>query len=113
MSMDLEVWTEPSPQLPDWLPEPARWSRGTDEWAYEGDGWHVLVLPEASDDAPIEVASRLAAAHYRICVTLEPIGAPAAGYEMLEAVVRGIAERSGGLWLDPRGEAFAFDEGEF
>ncbi len=112
MSMDITVWSECRFDLPEQLPDADTWARDGSEWAFEGDGWHVLVL--TADDGPDEsVLERLPNARHVAYVTLEPIGAPHPGYAMLERTIRSLANAVDGLWIDPFGKVNAHDEGDF
>ena len=112
MSMDLAVWVQEEVQLPAALPDPSSWTVTESEWAFEGEGWQVLVL--AADDLPEEeITTHLPNAKRVFYVTLEPIGAPDEAYEFLEKTVRGLATQGLGVWVDPNGEVFKPDEGSF
>ena len=110
--MDLAVWSTRPFDLATQLPQSGAWKRYDREFAFEGNGWHVLVL--CSDDEPDEIiVSKLPGAAHVAYVTLEPIGADAAGYKMLEEVVRELSRKSGGVWTDPDGEPYFHNEGSF
>jgi len=112
MSMDLAVWSPRPFKLPAELPNSKAWKRTGKEFTFTGRGWHVLVL--LSEDEPDEnIVEKLPDAAHVAYVTLEPIGADAAGYKMLETVVRDLARQSKGVWTDPDGEPYFHDEGEF
>ena len=110
--LDISVWSECPFDLPKQLPDADTWARDGSAWEFEGDGWHVLVF--TADDRPDEsVPELLPNAKYVAYVTLEPIGAPNAGYEMLERTTRSLAHAVDGLWIDPNGNAHPHDEGDF
>ena len=112
MSMDLEVWSSERLQLPASLPRSSDWQRLGDEFSFQGEGWLVNVLTEPG--SPDEsVAEALPDAAYVAYVTLEPIGADAAGYEFFEQVVRSLARQSDGVWLDSEGIPRRHDQGSF
>src|SRR5262245_38465986 len=116
MSMDLCVWSSRPFELPDQLPQQRPWIRYPNEWGFDGKGWYVSVLPtqRSENEAPSDsVLQKIPDASYVAYVTLEPIGADRAGYHFLEAVVRALARATAGVWVDPYGEAFAHDEGQF
>jgi hypothetical protein len=116
MSMDLCVWSSRPFELPDQLPQQRPWTRYQDEWGFDGKGWYVSVLPtqRSEQDAPSDsVLQKVPDASYVAYVTLQPIGADRAGYRLLEEVVRALARATSGVWVDPYGEAFAHDEGQF
>jgi len=112
MSMDLAVWSERPFELPRQLPKADSWKCYGKEFAFEGDGWQVTVLC-AIDTADVSVVSKLPTAKHVAYVTLEPIGADAPGYTMLENVVRGLSRQAGGVWVDPSGQGHLHDEGTF
>lgn len=116
MSMDLSVWSSKPFDLPDQLPRAKLWVRHPHEWAFEGAGWQILVMPtqRSARDAPSgSVLQKIPNASHVAYVTLEPIGADHAGYVLLEEVVRALARATSGVWVDPNEEAFAHDEGQF
>src|SRR5687768_8237371 len=112
MSMDLEVWSTRDFNFPVELPRSTVWTSYDEEFAFEGDGWHVLVLSEQSEANP-SVVHKLPDANFVAWVTLEPIGAGPDGYAFLEEVVRSVAREVGGVWVDPNGTAYFHDEGSF
>jgi hypothetical protein len=109
MSMDLSVWCPATPSLPAVLPS-GEWVQTGSEFALEGDGWHVLALL-GTEAPPQEVLERLPSATSVVYITLEPIGAPDEAYARLESVVRHVARVTGGVWVDPNGEAYSHNEG--
>lgn len=110
--MDLAVWSARPFKLPAELPKSPKWKRAGKEFAFLAKGWQVLVL--CSEDEPDEnIVDKLPGAAHVAYVTLEPIGADAAGYKMLETVVRDLARQSGGVWTDPEGEPYFHNEGSF
>jgi hypothetical protein len=113
MSMDIAVWSERPFELLEQLPHADSWrSYGEEEFCFEGDGWQVTV--RCSSDPPEDsVATKLASARYVAYLALEPIEADASGYSMLEEVARGLARLTGGVWVDPDGDAHFHDEGAF
>ena len=111
MSMDLAVWSARSFNLPAELPKSRDWKRTGKEFAFSAKGWHVLVLPSDEDEPESNIVEKLPGAAQVAYVTLEPIGADAAGYKMLEEVVRELARQTGGVWVDPNGEPYLHDEG--
>jgi hypothetical protein len=113
MSMDLSVWSAQPFKLPAQLPKSNAWKLTGKEFAFSGKGWHVLVLLSDTDEPDENIIARLPKAAHVAYVTLEPIGADAAGYKMLEDVVRELSSQTGGVWVDPNGEPFLHDEGSF
>lgn len=113
MSMDLSVWSTQPFKLPAQLPKSTAWKRTGKEFAFSGKGWHVLVLLSDEDEPDENIVGKLPGAAHAAYVTLEPIGADAAGYKMLEDVVRDLARQSRGVWVDPNGEPYLHDEGQF
>jgi len=113
MSMDLEVWSENPFNLETMLIESNKWEKFGDEWAYEGNGWQVLINIEESNDSSDSVQSFLPSPNYVAFISLEPIGADSSGYLFLEKTIRGLAKESNGVWVDPNGEAFRPGEGTF
>jgi len=112
MSMDLEVWSVCPFDLPHSLPKADSWSAEGNDWVYDGVAWQILVVP--SEDQPREsVARRLPGACHVAYVTLEPIGAEASAYILLQEVTRSLARQTGGVWVDPSGMAYSHDEGAF
>ena len=112
MSMDLAVWSPREFDFPAELPRSNMWTRYSEEFAYEGDGWQVLVMPEQSEpDA--SVVHKLPDAKFVAWISLEPIGAGPDGYAFLEEVVRSVARTVGGVWVDPSYEAYLHNEGSF
>jgi len=74
----------------------------------------VLPALRSDKDAPdTAVLQKLPDPSHVAYVTLEPIGADHAGYAFLEKVVRGLARATDGVWVDPNGQAYAPDEGQF
>jgi hypothetical protein len=111
MSMDLEVWSEGEPRLPDMLITPREWIAYGTSWAYERDEWQVIVVPKGVQAiVPPAVLHRLPNARYRIGVTLEPMDADEAGFVMFEAVIRGLATRMDGVWINPDGDVLTATE---
>jgi len=43
MSMDISIWVRSDLELPATLPQADSWEQYGEEWAYEGDGWQVVV----------------------------------------------------------------------
>jgi hypothetical protein len=116
MSMDLSVWSSRPFELPGELPLAASWVRYPEQWVFESGAWQVLVTPaqRSERDRPNEaVLHKVPDASHVAYVTLEPIGADQHGYGFLEEVVRALARASAGFWVDPWGEPFAHDEGQF
>jgi hypothetical protein len=116
MSMDLSVWSSRPFDLPGQLPQAGLWTRFPHEWDFDGVGWHVTVMPaqRTERDAPnSSVLQKNPTAAHVAYVTLEPIGADRIGYAFLEKVVRTLALAASGVWVDPNGEAYAHDEGQF
>lgn len=112
MSMDLAVWSPRTFDLPGDLPESSRWTATAAEFSFSGSGWHIVVLP-AECEAESDVRAKLPNAAAVAYVTLEPIGAPDEAYQRLEGVVRHLARVSGGVWVDPQGQAHWHDEGDW
>lgn len=110
--MDLSVWSAKPFALPSQLPQPASWQRCPKEWRFPGDGWHILVM-SAEDAPPLVVLQRLPSATHVAYVTLEPIGADSAGYDLLDKVVRALARAASGVWVDVDGSAHLHSEGAF
>ncbi len=110
MSMDISVWSECRFDLPKQLPDTDAWDHDGSEWAFEGDGWHVLVL--TVDDGSVR-ERLMPKARYVAYVTLEPVGASNLGYAMLERTIRSLANAVDGLWIDPYGNAHRHDQGDF
>jgi hypothetical protein len=116
MSMDLAVWSPHPFKLPRGLPDGPGRDQDGDEWAFEGPGWHVLVVCGATEDesdVPEPVRARLPLARFAAYVTLEPIGAGPEGYRLLENVVRSLAREYDGVWSDGWAYAYRHDEGPF
>ncbi len=113
MSIDLSVWSPVDVQLPEALPHADSWEVTGDEWAYPGEGWHVLVMLGAGERPDDVVLQKLPGAKTVIYVTLEPVGADREGRAMLEKVVRGLARLTGGVWVDLNNMPFFADEGPF
>jgi len=96
MSMDLEVWSAQSFNLPGQLPRSNFWNLESDEWVYNSGSWQILVM--ATDDEPhASVLKKLPGANSVAYVTLEPIGADAEGYALLEEVIRNLAKENNGV----------------
>lgn len=112
MSMDLSVWSSRPFALPEYLPELAAWNRSREEWSYDGDCWQVLVFPTTAH-AEDSVTTLLPGARFVAYVTLEPIGAPPSAYAFLEQTIRSLARNADGVWLDPSGSAYKYNEGSF
>ena len=112
MSMDLEVWSTKPFDLPRQLPKSSDWKRG-DEFTFRGKGWLVQVLLSDEDEPDETIVDKLPGAAHVAYVSLEPLGANKAGYDMLESVVRELARQSKGVWVDPDGEPFLHNEGQF
>lgn len=111
MSMDLEIWSETEPRLPEMLITPGEWTAHGSAWAYERDEWQVVVVPDGVQaSVPLAVLDRLPRARYRVGVTLEPIDAEESGYVMFEAVIRGLTTRLSGVWVNPDGEVLTATE---
>lgn len=113
MSMDLSVWSTKPFNLPAQLPQSKAWKRDPHEFAFRKKRWQVLVQCSDEDEPEENILSKLPGAAHVAYVTLEPIGADAAGYKMLEEVVRELSRQSGGVWVDPDGEPYSHDEGSF
>jgi hypothetical protein len=112
MSVDLEVWSSKSFELPKVLPQSDRWNEMAGEWAFEAAGWQVLVITD--EDEPSEsVAEALPGATHVAHVTLEPIGATKDAFTFLESVVRSLAKSNNGRWVDADGHVHRHAEGHF
>ncbi len=97
MSMDLILYTACAITLPTDLPEPESWRNyGAEDWAYESEGWQVLVAIDAEYEIPSGAKVLDTNLQFSIPVTLEPIGADRDGYEFLDTTVRKLAEKCGG-----------------
>jgi hypothetical protein len=112
MSMDLSVWSPQSFELPAQLPNSSQWRLYARAWTLEAVGWHIQVLP-AADHPDSNVLQKLPGASHVAYVTLEPIGADDIAYDLLEKVVRTLARVTSGVWVDPNGEPYFHDEGQF
>ncbi|PLX95335.1 MAG: hypothetical protein C0620_04450 [Desulfuromonas sp.] len=112
MSMDLAVWSDGEILLQNVLPESSAWVSYQEELAYEKESWQVLVMP-GSETPEVEVLQKFPKASKVYYVTLEPISAGPEGYEFLEKVIRSLAKSCGGVWVDPYGVAYFYNEGSF
>ncbi|MBI3439616.1 MAG: hypothetical protein HY054_13385 [Proteobacteria bacterium] len=115
--MDLAIWSAKQVTLLDCLPQSTSWKTyssefGT-EYQFEGEGWLISVQSLEEGEADDAVAEKLPDARYMIGLGLEPIEASPSGYLMLEQVTRAIAEHCDGVWVDPSGNAFRYNEGAF
>lgn len=113
MSMDLAVLSTKPFNLPAQLPKSKAWKCIGKEFAFSSKGWHVLVLCSDEDEPDENIVSKLPGAAHVAYVTLEPIGVDAAGYKMLEEVVRELSRQTRGVWTDPDGEPYSHEEGSF
>ena len=121
MSVDLAVWADREFDLPAQLPNAADWKlyeiplgpHGVaTNHAFETDRWQVTVTtPADSTNEPRSDAIDSRFAHVAH-VTLEPIGAPPDGYELLETVVRKLCRDAEGVWIGPDGRVYNADAGE-
>jgi hypothetical protein len=116
MSMDISIWSRSPPDLPLALPQADGWSRNEYKsnvyYTFEGDGWLINVGFEhrSSEGKAIPDATATCGTY----VSLEPIGASAAGYEFLEKVVRTLSKTCDGLWEHPGdGRFYRHDQGPF
>jgi len=112
MSMDLAVWSARDFNFPAELPQTSLWKRYGEEFAFEEDEWQVLVLPEQSEPHP-SIVHKLPGANFVAYISLEPIDAGPDGYAFLEEVVRSVARKVAGVWIDPSGSAYFHNEGTF
>ena len=112
MSMDLEVWSAIPFDLPEVLPDPTRWIHAQGQYYYDSGAW-VVFFARSDHEPTSAILGALPGAVYVACVTLEPIGAQEEGYIMLEKTVRTLAERTGGVWVDPDGHPFKYNDGTF
>lgn len=118
MSMDLSVWSDmpfvaPADLIGD---EVEGWEEDGDQWAILASDWSIQVLIDNNTDdvVPDCVASLMPGAKHVAYVTLSPIGSSRPGYECLEKVVRHLARRRNGVWVDGLGtHANWADEGYF
>jgi len=113
MSMEISVWSRGDVALPVTLPQADSWKQYGEEWAYEGDGWQVVVSLGEGDDPDEAVLEALPEAKTVVYVSLEPIGAAPAGYQWLEEVFRALARQSSGVWVDPNGVPHGADDAGF
>ncbi len=125
MSMGVDVWAAEPFDLPAQLPASEKWNvyevpipklGNITNYAYESDGWQVLVtLCELRKPTPPDSIRLLDGfdAHVAV-VALEPIGADETGYAMLEQTVRALASATNGRWIDPaNGTAYDANAGSF
>ncbi len=112
MSTDLRVWSKGPFHLQQQLSEADNWQLNGEEWTFEGDGWQLLVIPGNGVPEDLIVAKLPDAANV-VYITLEPIGAPAEAYRLLEKITRSLAKSSGGVWVDLCGTPNFHDEGVF
>lgn len=112
MSMDIEVWSAIPVLLPEALPQAGAWKEYGIEFAYESDGWQILVSTESAEPSS-EVLAIVPEARNLTNITLEPIGASKTGYKMLEIVTMHLASELNGCWVDPSGRAHPPGEGSF
>ncbi|MDJ0792750.1 MAG: hypothetical protein QNI98_00800 [Woeseiaceae bacterium] len=97
MSMDLILYTACAIALPADLPQAESWKNyGYEDWAYESEGWQVLVAIDAEYEIPSGATDLNTDLRYSIPVTLEPIGADRDGYKFLDTTVRKLADKCGG-----------------
>src|SRR5262249_58234479 len=110
-------WSSKPFKLPEQLPQAGQWTRyPSQEWAFNSGRWQVLVLAaqRTGDNAPdSSILVKIPDAVHVAYVTLEPIRADRDGYALLQKVVRALALATAGVWVDPYGEAYAHDEGQF
>ena len=112
MSMDLAVWSTRDFNIPAELPRSTLWKRYDEELAFEEDEWQVLILVEEREPDP-SVVHKLPGARFVAHISLEPIGAGPDGYAFLEEVVRSVARKVAGVWVDPNGVTYFHNEGSF
>ncbi|MEO1527854.1 MAG: hypothetical protein AAFX06_20680 [Planctomycetota bacterium] len=125
MSIDVRVWATERFDLPAQLPEPQNWHTydtpipkvgNVTNYAYESDGWQVLVTfgVMRKPTPPDSIRSLDMIEAYIVNVSLEPIGADKSGYAMLERTVRDLARATNGRWIDPvNGTLHDADAGSF
>lgn len=123
--MDIDIWAAEPFDLPAQLPGPQNWNvyevpipkLGTvKNYAYESDGWQVLVtLGELRKRTPPDSVRSLDGFGAHVAgVSLEPISADDSGYAMLEETVRALARATNGRWIDPlNGTAHDAEAGSF
>jgi len=111
--MDLTVWCDGEISLPNVLPEPSCWQEYKSERAYEKENWQVLVVPGEDEEPGSSILEKFPKASKAYYITLEPIGADAEGYMFLEKVTRALAKSCGGVWINPYGTAYFYNEGSF
>ena len=123
---DYQVWSEDEFNLPASLPESDKWEQCGNKWKYEfnlpaslpesdkreqcgnelkyvGEDWHVLVMVNEAEDVPEPVQQILPRARHVAFVTVDPFEFHRASYWFVERVVRGLAEKSRGVWCDAEG----------
>lgn len=114
MSYDLQVWCVRRPDLPDALPEVTKWCEEGECWVRSGRGWQIVVSPPAEtfdEDVPEGVAAALPGIRYLVSLTLEPLGAPTAAFQVLGKITRAIAKSGHGVTLDPQEDTVTLASG--
>ena len=109
MSLDTELFSS-GPislgELRQGLPGHTRWHQyGSDELAYEADGWQLLVgESEAVNpaDVPADLRELLPTVGYRIDFVLEPLGAPEEATTFMAASVAAVGQKHGCVGYDLR-----------
>ena len=100
MSMDVVVWVGCSLTLPDDLPDSDNWKRyeyeGWVHYEYFTDEWLVNVGTAEKELLTEEIKTIRSDIDRGYVVSLEPIGANAAGYKFLEDVILTTVKNCGG-----------------
>jgi hypothetical protein len=109
MSLDTELFSSRPislEELRQGLPGHTRWHQyGSDELAYEADGWQLLVgESEAVNpaDVPADLRQLLPTVGYRIDFVLEPLGAPEEATTFMAVSVAALGQKHGCVGYDLR-----------
>jgi hypothetical protein len=105
VSLDWDLYAPRAESVRPHLPRRDEWEEHAGIFSYAGDGWLLHVTgPESipAEGIPPDLRPLAEDITHRVGFSLEPIGAPKAGYKFLEETVNAIARGLGCVGYDPK-----------
>jgi hypothetical protein len=105
LSYDVSIWCTDPFHDPSALPQRDEWVVDNDRWVLQRPTWTLSAGPSVKalpEDIPDEVLGALPGIAYLVGASLQPIGAPKAGFAMLRRVAATVAKAAHGAIFDPQ-----------